>query len=111
MDQAYTTDNGAMITCDIYTPSFDGGVRRKKTLTKLEIIADQVAGSMLQIRNNDDDYNAKAWTNFRTVDLSSKNPYLLNCGTFYKRALNLRHQSHTKMRLQAAEMQVDLGTL
>ncbi len=111
MDQSYVTDDGETITCDIYPPNFDGGVRRKKMLTRLEVIADQVAGSLLQIRNNDNDYDPASWTNFKTIDLAMRNPYLMNEGTFYRRAYHFRHQSHTRMRLMAIELQLDLGTL
>lgn len=111
MDINYVTDNGSTITSDIYTPNFDGGVRRRKMLTRMEFIGDQTSGSVIQVRCNDDDFDSTKWTNFREVDMSLKNPYLSDCGTFYKRAHNLRHQSHTTMRLQAVELQMDLGTL
>lgn len=111
LDSSYTSDDGSMITVDIYTPSFDGGTRRRKTLNVMEFVGDQTPGSVLKSRCNDNDYNAKSWSNFRTVDLSTKKPTLANNGTFVKRAYHFRHQCNTRMRLQAIELQLDIGTL
>ena len=110
-DSDYTTDDGEIITVDIFTPNFDGGVRRRKQLNMMEFIADQTPGSALQVRCNDWDYEATRWTNFRHVDLSVKKPILINNGTFMRRAYHLRHQCNTRLRLQAIELQIDLGTL
>lgn len=106
---AYTNDDSVIIQADIYTPNFDGGVRRRKTMNFLEFIGDQQPGSTLQVRSSDDDY--QTWSNFRSVDLSQKRPHLTNCGTFYRRAHNFRHTSDTPLRLQAVEMQLELGVL
>lgn len=108
---SYLTDDSSIITTDLYTPNFDGGVRRRKTLTMMEFVGDQVTGSTLQVRVNDNDYDSKSWSNFRKVDLSQKRPILTNCGTFVKRAHHLRHACNTKLRIQAIELQMDLGTL
>lgn len=106
-----TSDAGAMITVDLYTPNFDGGVRRRKQLNVMEFIGDQTEGSILKVRCNDSDYAADKWTNFRTVDMGQKKPTLVNNGTFMRRAYHIRHQSNTRMRLQAVELQLDIGTL
>lgn len=103
------TDNSALITFDLYTPLWDGGVRKRKTLTKLDFIADQTIGSKLMVRKSDDDY--QTWSNFRTVDLSKKQPALTNCGTFQKRAYHFRHTAPTALRIQAIEMDVLLGSI
>lgn len=110
-DDTYTLDDTDLITVDIYTPNFDGGTRRKKLLNFQEFIGDQVVGSELQVRNNDGDYRTDLWTNFRTVDLSKERPFLTNCGTFRRRAYNYRHRCETRFRLQAVELQLDLGSL
>ena len=111
LDYNYFTDAGATIPVDIYTPTFDGGVRRRKQLNQLTIIADQTEGSWLEIRCNDADYSPGAWTMPRRVDLSVVKPQLPNCGTFQKRAYNLRHTANTSFRVAGLEMQLDLGTL
>lgn len=105
------TDNGDTITVDIYTPNFDGGTNRRKQMNMLKFVADQVPGSTLQVRKNDQDFTTDKWSNFRYVDLSRKQPVLPNCGMFVRRAYNFRHQSHTAFRMRAVEMQIDLGTL
>ena len=110
-DTDYFNDDGSLITVDLYTPNFDAGVRRRKLMNFMEFIGDQTPGSILQVRSNDNDYQADKWTNFRNVDLSKKRPYLSNCGTFYRRAHHFRHRCNTAFRIQAVEMQLDLGTL
>ena len=104
-------DDGALFSAQIVTPNFDGGTRRRKALAVLEFVGDQVAGSTLQVRSNDSDYDATKWTNFRYLDLGARRPLLVNCGTFIRRAYELTHRSNTPLRIQALEMQLDLGTL
>ena len=111
LDSTYTSDDGELITVDLYTPNFDGGVRRRKQLNMMEIVADQTLGSLLQVRSNDYDYAEDKWTNFRTIDLSARKPVLTNNGTFMRRAYHFRHRCNTRLRLQAVELQLDLGTL
>lgn len=111
LDAAYTNDDGSVIQVDIYTPNFDGGTRRRKHLNILEFVGDLTVGSLLQVRSNDHDYEAKQWSNFRQVDMGQRRPQLTNNGTFDRRAYHIRHRSNTRMRLQALEVQIDLGTL
>jgi len=111
LDSTYTNDAGALITVDLYTPNFDGGVRRRKQLNFMEFIADQTPGSSLQVRVNDSDYDSSGWSTFRAVDLSVERAFLENCGTFRRRAIHLRHKCDTRLRLQAIELQLDLGVL
>ncbi len=110
-DAANTNDDSVLFPVDLYTPNFDGGTRRRKQLNLMEFVGDQVAGSVLQVRSNDFDYKSDRWTNFRPVDLSLRRPMLVNNGTFTRRAYHFRHLSNTRMRLQAVELQIDLGTL
>lgn len=110
-DAEYLTDDGEAITVDLYTPNFDGGTRRKKHLNMMEFVGDQVANSVLQVRVNDSDYDPTKWTQYRQVDMSVVKSVLPNCGTFRRRATHIRHQAPTRMRLQAIELQVDIGTL
>jgi hypothetical protein len=97
------------IVADIYTPNFDASTRRIKQLSMMEFIADQTDGSKLYVRSSDDDY--KTWSNFREVRLDVKRPMLINCGSFRRRAYHFRHRSNTPFRIQAVELQYDLGTL
>lgn len=111
LDSEYKNDHGQPITVDIYTPNFDGGVRRRKQLTMMEFVGDQTPGSVLQVRVNDSDYDSAKWTVFRYVDMSVRKPTLTNCGTFMRRGFHFRHQADTRLRIQAIELQIDLGTL
>lgn len=110
-EETYYTDDGDPIVIDIVTPNFDGEIDRRKQMNRLTFLADQVAGSTLQVRFNDQDYDPTKWTNFRQVDLSKRLPTLMNCGTFIRRAMNLRHKSATAFRMKAVNMQLDIGTL
>lgn len=111
LDASVYVDDGAEFTSTIVTPNFDGGTRRRKTLAVLEFVADTVTGSKLSVRSNDNDYAVGGWSNFRYVDLGVKRPLLYNCGTFVRRAYELSHRANLPFRLQALEMQIDLGTL
>jgi len=110
-DSAYTSDDGDYITVDIYTPNFDGETRRRKNLNILEFIGDRTPGSILDVRYNDADYGEGQWSTFRQVDMSVEKPILENNGTFLRRAYHIRHRCNTRLRLQAMEMQLDIGTL
>lgn len=109
MDSAYYNDNGSLFNADVITPNFDAGVDRRKTLNFMRFLGDQIAGSTLQVRCSDDDYTT--WGNFRSVDMSKKRPFLDRCGTFYRRALHLRHRCNTRHRMRAIDLQLDIGTL
>lgn len=110
-DAEYTNDDGDLITMDLYTPNFDGGTRRRKTLHMIEFVGDKTPGSVLQVRYNDSDYTSTGWSNFRNVDMNQKKPFLGKNGTFLRRAYHLRHACNTRFRVQAAELQLDIGTL
>lgn len=105
----YYTDGLNRLVVDIYTPVFDASTRRRKHLKVMEFIADQTSGSILHARCSDDDY--KTWSNFRSIRLDRKKPMLTDCGTFNKRSYHFRHSSPTPFRIQAVEVQYDVGTL
>ena len=109
MDSTVYNDAGRKITTDIFTPNFDASTRRRKHLNIMEFIADQQVGSYLDVRATDNDFIS--WTNFRRVKLDVRKPILVNCGTFTKRAYHFRHTANTPMRMQAVEVQYDIGTL
>ena len=108
----YATDDGDLIQVDLYTPNFDGGTRRRKQMTMLKLISDQQVGTELLVRTNDHDYDSTKWSTFRKLYLSQKDPFITDCGTFVRRVHNFRHRQPIRMpRIQAVEMQLDLGTL
>lgn len=99
------------VSVDVYTPSYSGETRRKKQLNCMFFNADKDAGSVLQVRHNEDDYQTSKWSNFRDVDLSAETPILTQCGSFRRRAWHFHHQRPTKLRLNSVELQLDIGTL
>lgn len=109
IDQVLPTDSGTPATVDIYTPNSDLGTRRKKQLNALYFVNDQVSGSTMYVRKTDKDY--RKWSPFRKVRLDVTQPSLTRCGSFYRRALNLRHIAATPFRIKAGDAQLDLGTL
>lgn len=111
IDAGTYADDGVIIPVDAYLPNFDAGTKRRKLLSKMFFVTDQVTGSILQVRCNDADFAAGGWTNFRHVDFSQPLPYLDNCGTFTRRAYHFRHRCNTQMRIAAVDLQLDLGTL
>lgn len=108
MDYVYSNDNGVIVPTDIYTPLFDAGTDREKTLSQIRFQADVKQGCQLYHRNTDDDY--KTWTGMRMVDLGANLPILTNCGNFRRRAWHFRHQSNTSLRIRAIDLQMALGT-
>jgi hypothetical protein len=109
MEITTTNDAGVAIVMDIYTPNFDGGMRKRKFVHAMDVIADQTNGSKLKVRCSDDDY--QSWTNFREIDLSKKRPRITNCGTFRRRAWHFRHEEDTPLRIQSIELSVEPGEL
>ena len=109
LNSTYYTDDGVQIPVTIITPAFDAGVRRKKQCNQLEFISDQVPGSALTVQYTDDDY--QTWSNPRLVNLGSKRALLLNLGTFRRRAFKFIHAKPTQFRVQAVELQMDIGSL
>ena len=105
----YPTDYGNVFPVDIYTPNFDAGTARRKTLNMLWVSADQQVGSILQSRYSDDDY--QTWSEFRDIDLSSDMPMSDREGTFRKRAYDFRHQLPTALKISSVDLQLDIGTL
>ena len=109
IDPEYATDNGDLFTTDIYTPNFDGGTRRRKQLNFMWFVGDRKAGSVLQVRHSDDDY--QSWSNFRSVNMNTQRPFLDRCGTFERRAYNLRHRCNARLRMEAIELDLALCIL
>lgn len=108
-DYIFPTDNGSIITTDIYTSNINLGTRRRKSLNEMYFNFDRVPGSTLQVRCSNDDY--QSWTNFRSVDLGKQKPRLTNCGTFDRRAYHFRHACSYPLRGTAVDLALDIGTL
>ena len=105
----YFTDNGTVIPVSVTTPRWDGNTSRKKQLSRMNFVTDIVPGSLMQVQTSDDDY--QTWSQPRIVDLGTAYPNLINCGTFRRRAWKFTVVNNLTWRLEAAELQFDLGTL
>lgn len=103
------TDNGALITSDIYTPAVDMGTRKRKMVSALQLVGDRTSGSMAQLRFSDDDY--QTWSNFQQLDLSQGNPRLGRGGSFRRRAYHIRLASPVPQRVSGLELEVELCDL
>ena len=77
----------------------------------MRFLGDKTTGSVIKVRHNDNDYDAKKWSSFRYVDMSKERPFIANEGTFRRRAYHLNHTCNTQMRIEALDIQMDLGTL
>lgn len=109
IDQVYPADLGVPCQVDAYTENYDANTRRRKQLNMMYFVNDQVSGSHMLVRKSDDDYHS--WSPFRRVRLDVKQPKLARCGTFRRRALNVRHNAATPFRIKAGDLQMDLGTI
>lgn len=105
----YADDNGTLMPITVVTPRWDGGTSRRKQLSMMNFVADMVPGSLMSVQVSDDDY--QTWSQPRIVDLSGEFPNLTQCGTFRRRAWKFTVNHKLPWRLEAAELQFDLGTL
>lgn len=106
-DYTFPTDDGVTPTVQIYSPNHDFGTQRTKQLGAMFYRGDQTTGGILQMRWSDDDY--QTWSNFREIDIGAKRPSVPDCGSFYKRAWNLRYKTPTALRLKTFDLQLDIG--
>jgi len=102
-------DNGTLFTWKMTTPSFDGGSRTRKFLSRMDILTDNTPAKDLQVRWSDDDQ--VTWSNWRTVNLQSARPSLTNCGTFRRRTFQFAHRGPESLRLQGVDLWLEEGTL
>ena len=102
-------DDETPFTMTIVTPNFDGDTRKRKFLSNIDFITDQVPGSLLTMSYSEDDYTT--WSTPKTVDLGTLRPRLTALGTFRRRAFKFTHSGAYPLRLKAIEMTLELGTL
>lgn len=107
-DYVFPNDSGNIVPVDIYTPNFDAGVDRIKTLSQMRFNADQTPGSKLFVSFSDNDYGS--FNNPRLVDLDRERPFLNDEGSFYRRAYHFRHYANTRLRIRSVDLQMDIGT-
>ena len=101
------TDNGTQFPFDLYTPNFDGGLRLNKSVSTVEIIADEITTNV-NISWSDDDY--QTFTTPVPLALNQENPFIDDGSTFRKRAYHINHLDSTFLRIQALHLTVSPGT-
>lgn len=94
----------APIDFDIRTGKFDGDTTQRKTCGRVEVVGNKVDSDAM-LRWSDDDY--QSFSKYRRVDLSAEQSKLNRCGSFRRRAFELRHVADTTIQLSALE--IDLG--
>jgi len=104
LDPTIYLDNATAILADAYTQKYDGSTMNRKFMHNLNVIGD--LSSSYTIRWSDDDY--ATWNSFFT--LSTTRPFISRCGSFRRRAFNIRHTANEDFRLEAIEFEVDVGT-
>lgn len=98
------TDAGTSILADAYTGKYDGSTMNRKFMHNLNVVGD--LGSTFTIRWSDDDYGT--WNSY--LSLNASRPFVTRCGSFRRRAFNIRHTANEDFRLEAIEFEVDVGT-
>lgn len=93
---------------EVLIPSFDGGTRVEKVLTRLLLQVDQASAGSVEICWSDDDY--QTWSPWRLINVTDPLPQLNDLGSFRKRAFKLRHSSATFIRFLAIEIDALLGS-
>ena len=107
LDTDIYQDDGNVIKVEGVTDLFDGDVSANKFQTRLDIVGDEASSSStLSISYTDDNY--KTYSTPRNVDLSDR-AFLTRLGRFQRRAYKYTHESNTPMRLEAFDLNVDLG--
>ena len=104
LDPDVYQDNSTSILADVYTAKYDGSTMNRKFMHNLNVVGD--LDSSYSIRWSDDDYTT--WNSFFT--LTASRPFVTRCGSFRRRAFNIRHTANEDFRLEALEFEVDVGT-
>lgn len=108
-DYMASGNNGISIPITIRTPRWDGNTIRNKTLNWMAFIADIIPGKIITIQTSDDDY--QTWSIPQQVDLGVDCPNLTGGGKFRRRSWLIQSNDFLPFRMQAMDLQVDLGTL
>lgn len=107
MDPAVFNDFGNPIDAKVRTANWDGGDNKHKFCSSTQVIGDKVS-STAYIRYTNDDY--QTFSAYRPVNLSWGRSIVARCGTFRRRAWEIRHTDSTAFRVEALEHEIDKGT-
>jgi hypothetical protein len=101
-------DNGANFTMVARTGLLDLGTDKKKIATKLRVVYDtQTSTSNLGVSWSDDDFATS--TTPINIDMSTSRNWITRLGTFRRRSLQFTNTAATPCRIQAIELEYDMG--
>ena len=101
-----TTSNNNPIDVRIRTDKFDGGTTDRKHVSRQEIIGDKVS-TIVYLRYTDDDY--QTWCGYQPVYMNQPRSLLRRQGSTRRRAIEVKHIDNTPLRMEAIEIDVDVG--
>jgi hypothetical protein len=90
------------------TPISDSGTTKRKFYRRVEVVGDKVSGTF-QICHSDDDY--QTWSAWREISLSATRAQLYNMGQARRRAWKFLCTDAVPIKLDAIEMDFDIGDL
>ena len=108
LSDTYYNDAGAPIYYRSITPIMDSGTTKRKFYHSVEIVGDKIPATM-NIRHTSDDY--KTWSNYRPVNLNNERPQVHQAGASRRRAWEFLCTDNQPIRLEAAEIDFDIGEL
>lgn len=99
---------GQVIYYKCITSIQDSGTTKRKFYRRIEVVGDKCAGT-LYIRHSDNDY--ASWSSYRNILLSNSRAQLFTCGSARRRAWELSCQDNVPLRIEALEIDFDIGEL
>ena len=108
LSDLYYSDAGAPIYYRAVTDIVDNGTTKRKFYNRVEIIGDKAPATM-NIRHSDDDY--KSWSPYRTVSLNASRAQIYQTGQARRRAWEFLCTDNQPLRLDAAEIDFEVGDL
>lgn len=100
-------DNGSAYSLIARTRGIDHGTNRMKQFKRLDVIADVQGSSSLGVSVFDDDYVTES--TLPTLDLSTQQHWLTGLGAARRRAWQFTHASNTPCRIEAIEIEYEVG--
>jgi hypothetical protein len=102
------TDDTVVYSAVIQTALIDFGTMKRKFYPSVELVCDkQTTTSNISLSWTDDDYQTT--TTWGTVDTSAARTMADRCGSGRRRGWIWTHSANTPMRIEAMEIEVEMG--
>lgn len=106
--------NDTQLTAEIMTAPIDFGTLNRKRIKAVRLVGDRATTAMsISVSWSDDDY--QSFSTARSVDMNRSMPQLRGCGSTRRRAFKLtgigNSESQVRLRLEAIEVEYEVGTL